>query len=209
MNVARSAPTPPPSLVGRGPYLELEGCSCQSPPPTRCGPRERATDLDPRPRHQSVKEFVDIWHTGDGARPGNSRPSTVVGTAMDAAITQAMRAGGIADITTTGRKSGEPRRIEIYFHHFDGEYYLTGRPGFPRGWVANILANPTFTLHLKKGLTADVEVVGEPEPDPAERARILRRALIENWDSPPDRVDASLQKWVDTSPFIRFRPVED
>ena len=125
---------------------------------------------------------------------------------MDTSITQAMQSGGIADITTTGRKSGELRRIEIYFHHFDGLYYLTGRPGRPRDWMANILATPEFTLHLKRGVSADVPVVGEPEPDPEERARILRRALVENWDSPPDRVDATLQRWVDTSPFIRFRP---
>ncbi len=126
---------------------------------------------------------------------------------MDMDIKKALDRGGIADITTIGRKSGQPRRIEIYFHQFDGEYYLTGRHGRKRDWEANIIANPGFTLHLKRGLIADVPVVGEPEPDPEERARILRRALIENWDSPPDRVEASLHKWVEGSPFIRFEPV--
>lgn len=118
-----------------------------------------------------------------------------------------MDQGGIADITTIGRKTGEPRRIEIYFHQFDGDYYLTGRHGRRRDWEANILANPEFTLHLKRGITADLPVVGEPEPDPGERGRILRRALIESWDSPPDRVDKALHRWVEDSPFIRFRPV--
>jgi deazaflavin-dependent oxidoreductase (nitroreductase family) len=125
---------------------------------------------------------------------------------MDQAVKDAMDRGGIADITTIGRKSGERRRIEIYFHQFDGQYYLTGRHGPRRDWEANIIANPEFTLHLKRGVTADVSVVGEPEPDPEERARILRRALIESWDSPPDRVELALHKWVDGSPFIRFRP---
>jgi hypothetical protein len=118
-----------------------------------------------------------------------------------------MDRGGIADITTTGRKTAEPRRIEIYFHQFDGDYYLTGRPSSRRrDWEANIIANPVFTLHLKRGVTADVPVLGEPEPDPVERGRILRRALIESWDSPPDGVEASLHKWVEGSPFIRFQP---
>jgi deazaflavin-dependent oxidoreductase (nitroreductase family) len=126
---------------------------------------------------------------------------------MDDAIKEAMDRGGIADITTIGRKTGEPRRIEIYFHHFDGRYYLTGRHGRKRDWEANIEAHPEFTLHLKRGLTADIPVRGWPEPDSEERARILRRALIENWDSPPDRVDESLHKWVDGSPFIEFEPV--
>ena len=127
---------------------------------------------------------------------------------MDALVKEAMDRGGIADITTIGRRSGLPRRIEIYFHQFDGEYYLTGRHGRKRDWEANIVAHPGFTLHLKRGLIADVSVIGEPEPDPEARARILRRALVESWDSPPDRVELSLHKWVDGSPFIRFWPAE-
>lgn len=127
---------------------------------------------------------------------------------MDPTVKEALDRGGIADITTTGRKSGQPRRIEIYFHQFDGKYYLTGRPASNRrDWEANILATPEFTLHLKRGLDADIAVVGKAEPDTDERARILRRALIENWDSPPDGVEASLHKWVDGSPFIEFEPV--
>lgn len=137
----------------------------------------------------------------------NSARCSGVGHIVDEAIREAMDAGGIADITTIGRKTGLPRRIEIYFHHFDGHYYLTGRPGRKRDWEANIVANPEFTLHLKRGVTADVRVVGEPEPDPEERARILRRALVESWDSDPSQVEASLHKWVEGSPFIRFRPV--
>ena len=128
---------------------------------------------------------------------------------MEAAVKEAMDRGGIADITTIGRKTGEERRIEIYFHQFDGVYYLTGKPGRPRDWNANIIANPEFTLHLKKGVTADVGVVGEPEPDREERAQILRRALVESWGSGPEKAEASLHKWVNTSPFIRFRPVEE
>ena len=139
--------------------------------------------------------------------PGNTGVFVVVGESMDQAVKEAMDRGGIADITTIGRKTGKSRRIEIYFHQFDGEYYLTGRHGAKRDWEANIVANPEFTLHLKRGITADVPVVGEPEPDPEERGRILRRALIESWDSPPDRVEASLHKWVEGSPFIRFKPV--
>jgi deazaflavin-dependent oxidoreductase (nitroreductase family) len=102
----------------------------------------------------------------------------------------ALDRGGIADITTTGRKSGEPRRIEIYFHQFDGQYYLTGRPGRRRDWEANIKANPQFTLHLKRGVIEDVPAVGEPEPDPEVRRAILLRALVENWDSDPERAEA-------------------
>jgi deazaflavin-dependent oxidoreductase (nitroreductase family) len=125
---------------------------------------------------------------------------------MDPSTRNALDAGGIADITTTGRKSGQPRRIEIYFHQFDGGYYLTGRPGRRRDWQANIESNPEFTLHLKRGVNADIPVVGEPEPDPVKRRAILLRVLVESWDSDPDRAEAAVHKWVDQSPFIRFRP---
>ena len=125
---------------------------------------------------------------------------------MDQSIEEALARGGIADITTTGRQTGLPRRVEIYFHQFDGEYYLTGRPGFKRDWVANILAHPEFILHLKRGLEADVPVVGEPEPDPEKRAAVLMRALTENWGVEPAKAQANVGNYVDTAPFIRFRP---
>ena len=140
--------------------------------------------------------------------PGNNGVRVRVGAAMDAAVRDALERGGTVDITTIGRKSGLPRRIEIYFHHFDGNFYLTGRPGFKRDWVANIVANPEFTLHLKHGVKADIQVRGEPEPDPEERGRILYRALTESWGSDPERSRAALDRWVDTAPFIRFTPMD-
>lgn len=126
---------------------------------------------------------------------------------MEQLTKEAMDRGGLADITTTGRKTGKPRRIEIYFHQLDGVYYLTGQPRGPRDWNANILANPEFILHLKNGVTTDVSVLGEPEPDPDERERIIRRVQVENWDYDSEKVESGIRSWVDTSPFIRFRPI--
>ena len=128
---------------------------------------------------------------------------------MEPTTKQALDLGGIVDITTTGRTTGKPRRIEIYLHQFDGEYYLTGKPGSKRDWVANILAHPGFTVHLKRDVVADVPVVGEPEPDGEERGRILFRALTESWGSDPDKARGALDRWVDQAPFIRLHPVAD
>ncbi len=36
------------------------------------------------------------------------------------------KSGSIIDITTTGRKSGEARRIEIVFHNFGRTVYISG-----------------------------------------------------------------------------------
>src|SRR3990170_5832698 len=138
---------------------------------------------------------------------GNIATARNVGGIMDTRVKEAMESGGIADITPPGRKTGLPRRVEIYFHQFDGDYYLTGRPGFKRDWVANIEANPEFILHLKRGVTADVTVIGETEADPEVKAPIILRALTESWGSEPERARASLDHYIDTAPFIRFRPV--
>ena len=124
-------------------------------------------------------------------------------------IKDALDRGGIVDITTTGRTTGLPRRIEIYLHQLDGVYYLTGgRDSSATGWPTS---SPTrqFTVHLKRDVVADVAVVGEPEPDDAERGRILFRALTENWGRDPDETRADLDRWIHQAPFIRLRPVPD
>ena len=36
--------------------------------------------------------------------------------------------GGVFDITTTGRKSGQARRLEIGYHVIDGRLYISGMP---------------------------------------------------------------------------------
>lgn len=56
-----------------------------------------------------------------------------------------LRQGGVIDITTTGRTSGQARRIEIVFHNIDGRIYISGRPG-TRAWLANLSADPSFTF---------------------------------------------------------------
>jgi F420H(2)-dependent quinone reductase len=123
---------------------------------------------------------------------------------MDDAIEQALGRGGIVDITTTGRKSGQSRRIEIYLHNFDGDFYLTGRPGFPRDWIANLTSDPHMILHLKKGLKADLPATAEVIKDPEEKARMIFRARVESWGADPDQARADLDHWVATSPLVRF-----
>lgn len=93
---------------------------------------------------------------------------------MDDAIKQALEHDRTIDITTTGRKSGQPRRIEIWFHNIDGEYYITGLPGTP-GWYANMLAHPDFTFHLKQSAQADLPATATPVRDPAQREAVLTR----------------------------------
>jgi deazaflavin-dependent oxidoreductase (nitroreductase family) len=89
------------------------------------------------------------------------------------AVADALRHGGVMDITTTGRKTGLPRRIELVFHNVNGRIVISGRPGRPRGWIANLWANPEFTFHLKRGLVADLPAHGRVVTDVAEREALL------------------------------------
>jgi deazaflavin-dependent oxidoreductase (nitroreductase family) len=58
--------------------------------------------------------------------------------------------GAVVDITTTGRRSGRPRRIEIVFHNIGGRIYISGTPPpRRRNWLANLDARPELTLHLR------------------------------------------------------------
>jgi deazaflavin-dependent oxidoreductase (nitroreductase family) len=124
---------------------------------------------------------------------------------MEQHIADALKQGGVVDITTIGRTTGLPRRIEIYFHHFDGEYFITGRPGRRRrDWLANMVAKPDFTLHLKRDVSADLPATAVEISDPDARARILFRILTESWDTAPEQAQTDLPAWVEGAPLIQF-----
>jgi deazaflavin-dependent oxidoreductase (nitroreductase family) len=107
----------------------------------------------------------------------------------------------IIDITTTGRKTGEPRRIEIWFHRLDGRYYITGSPGRPRDWYANLVAHPGFTFHLKESATADLPATARPITDPVEREKVFAGLLAPLADF-TRRPGQEPEAWLATSPLV-------
>ena len=92
---------------------------------------------------------------------------------MDEQIRYALEEGGVIDITTKGRNTGQPHRIEIRFHHIEGQVYLTGRPPRRRDWYANLLAHPDFTFHLKERIHADLPARATPILEQARRRTII------------------------------------
>lgn len=116
---------------------------------------------------------------------------------MNNEIRQALTQDETIDITTIGRKSGQPRRIEIWFRHVDGHTYITGTPG-PRDWYANLQANPRFTFHLKESMQADLPAHARLIDDPDERRRILSAPAMVWYHSQV----ASVEDLVAGSPLI-------
>jgi hypothetical protein len=111
------------------------------------------------------------------------------------------------DITTSGRRSGEVRRIEIAFYRFEDAIYLSGIPGpRPRSWLLNLAADPHLIFHLKHTVVADLPATATVITDPAERRRVLGQ-FVEDFnhrhgpDSPWPR--AVLEDWVAGSPLAK------
>jgi deazaflavin-dependent oxidoreductase (nitroreductase family) len=83
------------------------------------------------------------------------------------------------DLTTTGRRTGLERRIEIVLHNFDGRLYISGmpNPARQRAWLLNLRADPRLTVHLSGAQQADLAGTARIIDDDAERREVLARVV--------------------------------
>jgi len=119
---------------------------------------------------------------------------------MDDKVKAALQqSGSVIDITTTGSKSGEARRIEIVFHNFGGTVYISGFPRpAKRSWLANLEAHPDFTFHLKNDVKADLAATARSITDATERRPILAqvKSTQEGWK------DVDIEDAVKMAPLV-------
>lgn len=107
----------------------------------------------------------------------------------------------IIDITTRGRRTGRPRRLEIFFYRAAGRTYLcSGAGGAATDWHANLLADPEFTVHLKNGVRADLAARATPITDPGERRTVLEEIVADlNQPHDPGTIRPTrLDDWADS-----------
>jgi deazaflavin-dependent oxidoreductase (nitroreductase family) len=121
---------------------------------------------------------------------------------MDDAVAGALSTDRIVDITTTGRQSGQPRRIEIWLLDLDGRYFITGTPG-QRDWLANLRANPELTVHLKQAVERDLRATARPVTDEPTRHQVLTHAETAWY-----RGQASLDDLMARSPLVELTFVD-
>ena len=102
---------------------------------------------------------------------------------MDERIQRALSRGHRIDITTTGRRSGAPRRIEIVFHNIDGRIYISGSPRSDRtrAWIHNLSADPHLTFHLKGAVQADLPATARIVTDDVERRQVMDWIVANAW----------------------------
>jgi deazaflavin-dependent oxidoreductase (nitroreductase family) len=117
---------------------------------------------------------------------------------MKEATKRALETDRLIDITTTGRRTGQPHRIEIGFHFKDEELFITGTPG-PRGWLANLAANSRFTIHLKQSLQVDLPAVATLVSSEARRREVFTEIAERRRGRQPLDVEA----WVKDSPLVQ------
>ncbi len=96
---------------------------------------------------------------------------------MDDSVRRALAHGHVIDITTTGRVTGRPRRIEIVFHNVENRIYITGVPRADgvRAWIRNLEADPHLTFHLKATVRADLPARARIVTDEVERRAVLEK----------------------------------
>jgi deazaflavin-dependent oxidoreductase (nitroreductase family) len=91
-------------------------------------------------------------------------------------------------LTTTGRVSGEPREIEIWFALEGGSLYMLSGGRDRADWVRNLLKEPEVSVRI-----ADERLAGRARvvQDPAEDT-LARRLLFEKYSS---RYSGDLDSW--------------
>jgi deazaflavin-dependent oxidoreductase (nitroreductase family) len=118
------------------------------------------------------------------------------------AVRDELRDDPTVDITTTGRRSGRPRRIEIWMLDADGRFFITGTPG-RRDWLANLIAQPKLVVHLKRRAHLDLDARATVVADSATRRRVIEH-LAARWY----RTQSAVDDLVETAPMVEvtFEP---
>ncbi|HEY1279279.1 MAG TPA: nitroreductase/quinone reductase family protein [Acidimicrobiales bacterium] len=124
------------------------------------------------------------------------------------AILRSLLTERTVDIVTTGRRSNAARTTEIWTTVVDGQTYICGTPNAsragverqPRDWLANLVANPEFTVRLKTSVDVDLPAVAVRVDDPTERRRVLTARNTEYY-----RDAVSLDAAIAHSPMVRVQ----
>jgi hypothetical protein len=147
----------------------------------------------------------------------------------DPRVAIALQRGRLVDITTTGRRSGRPHRIEIPYFNVEGRLFIVGDPRThdearllrPSDWYANLVAHPEFVLHLKRSyrvdlgelvadvltyddpIDADVQARAAPVLEVSERRQVLE-AILPLMGRRNYQYD--LDDWLEHAPMVEAIP---
>jgi deazaflavin-dependent oxidoreductase (nitroreductase family) len=96
-------------------------------------------------------------------------------------------------VTTTGRITGRPHTIEIWFGARNAKLFMLSGGGGRADWVRNIVADPTVQVRVgDRTFSATARVVEDPEEEVL--ARRLLATKYQGW-----RDGAPLSRWAATA----------
>jgi len=108
----------------------------------------------------------------------------------------ALAAHRTIEITTVGRRTGEPRRMEIWWFYVEGRFFITGPPG-TRDWYANVNGDPKVIVHVGG---RDLPASAYPVNDPETRSMVFDSRLTRWYSGAAQR-----QRLIDDGPMIEIK----
>ena len=78
----------------------------------------------------------------------------------------------------------------------DGRFFITGTPG-RRDWLANLVANPRLTVHLKRLADTDLDAEAQPVTD-----QVTRRRVLEHLSATWYRGQVSIDELLASAPMV-------
>lgn len=95
-------------------------------------------------------------------------------------------------VTTTGRRSGNPHTIEIWFAQHGGRVYLLSGGGEGSDWVKNLRIHPTVGVRIgERDMICQASVIEDDAEDD-----LARRLLLEKY---APRYSGGLSEWARTA----------
>ena len=104
-------------------------------------------------------------------------------------------------VTTTGRRTGRPHEIEIWFVVTDDAIYLLAGGGERADWVKNMRADPSVQVRIGSSTFSAAAQVDPPGEGP--RPREALAAKYQGWE--PGR---PLSDWAREALLVRIDPAE-
>lgn len=98
----------------------------------------------------------------------------------------ALAGEAFAYLTTTGRRTGEPHRIEIWFAVEGERLYLMSGGRDRSDWVRNIQADPRIEIEVGSQMRTGVARILDPDT-PGDR--LARELLVAKYATPGDPLD--------------------
>ena len=101
-------------------------------------------------------------------------------------------------LTTTGRKTGNPHEIEIWFCIYNNSLYVMAGGGETADWVQNLIHNPVATIRIGKEFFT---VTARFDKDKAEDEAV-RNLMADKYEE--REKDGSLSEWAQTALPVAF-----